>query len=315
MNIFVTGCAGYIGSVLCDKLLQNPDNRIYGIDTFFYNNQSAIFNLMRQEKFYLVGGNACDINTYKRYIEKSDIIIPLAALVGAPICKEYPEMARQINTDAIKKLVKLLSPKQKIIFPNTNSGYGKVKKGFCTEETPMKPISIYGNTKCDAEQIVLGHANSVVLRLATVFGVSPRMRFDLMVNDFINKLVQHKFLRVYEPEFKRNFVHIEDVASCFEWMFNPEYNGVFNVGLDTANLSKLELAEFIANKLDLDVKESVEIGSGEDPDKRDYVVSSRLLKNTGFTFQKGLSDINDIINVCRICTKHQISRMGNIAWS
>jgi len=290
MHILVTGGAGFLGSILCEHLLRDGysvtvlDNLAHG--------QGSLFHLCAHEKFNFVRGDIRDEQTINQLIKKVDVIIPLAAVVGAPACDRDPWMATSVNLDAIKLMNRLRSPSQLIIYPTTNSGYG-TKSGdvFCSEETPLEPITLYGQTKVDAEMELLGSTNTITLRLATVFGTSPRMRLDLLVNHFVYAAVTDGYLVIFEKDFKRNYVHIRDVADCFIHCINNADKMIgepYNVGLDAANLSKEELA--------LKVKEQVpklyihfsEIGS--DPDKRNYIVSNQKLREAGFIAKRSIEE-------------------------
>jgi nucleoside-diphosphate-sugar epimerase len=221
-----------------------------------------------------------------------DVIIPLAAIVGAPACDRDPWMTKEVNFESIRLLNSLRSPSQRVIYPTTNSGYG-TKSGsvHCTETTPLEPISLYGQTKCDAERELLDSRNAITLRLATVFGLSPRMRLDLLVNHFTYAAVTDGYLVIFEKDFKRNFVHIRDVADCFLHCvdnFEAMQGQPYNVGLDTANISKAELANEIREFVPQFYVHFSEVGS--DPDKRNYIVSNQRLREAGFEATRSLQD-------------------------
>jgi nucleoside-diphosphate-sugar epimerase len=287
-RVLVTGGAGYLGSVLCEHLL-TAGYEVCVLDSLLWG-QSSLLHLCHNTRFDFIQGDARDESLLRRLVTEADALIPLAAVVGAPACDRDPWLARSTNFEAIRLLNRLRSPRQLVVYPNTNSGYGaKTGDTFCTEETPLEPISRYGRDKVEAEQELLGSPNAITLRLATVFGMSPRMRLDLLVNDFVHKAVTDRYLVLFEKDFKRNFVHVRDVADCFlHCLGNAERMAgrCYNVGLDTANLSKAELA--------LKVKEQVphfqvifsEIGT--DPDKRNYVVSSERLRRAGFEARRSL---------------------------
>ena len=290
MKILITGAAGYIGSMLTNIAL-NKGYEVTALDR--YENTFPSLALSSSDaNFNPVKGDVRDEPLVKSLIAKSDIIIPLAALVGAPICKMDPLNASSINADAIKMIVKYSSRQQKIIYPTTNSGYGiGEQNSFCDESTPLKPISLYGRTKVEAEQTILDSGNGVTLRLATVFGMSPKMRLDLMVNDFVYRAVNDRAIVIFEGSFRRNFIHIKDVASAFLHSIENYQlmNGEpYNVGLSSANLTKIELCNKIKEHIsDFTIIES-EIG--QDPDKRDYVVSNQKIEDTGYKTTFNLDD-------------------------
>jgi len=225
-------------------------------------------------------------------VDAHDVLIPLAAIVGMPACDRDPVTAQTTNYDAISLLDRLRSPQQQVIYPCTNSGYG-TKSGsvYCTEETPLEPISLYGRTKTEAERLLLDSGNAVTLRLATVFGVSPRMRLDLLVNDFTFRAAKDRVLVLYEPHFKRNYVHVTDVARAFQHVidhWDAMRGEAYNVGLDDANLSKRELAERIRLQVPQLLIHEAEVGS--DPDKRNYIVSNDKVRKAGFVAQRTLDE-------------------------
>lgn len=288
MKILITGGAGYIGSVLTPFLL-GLGHEVTVLDNFLFQ-QSSLLECCKSDAFSVVRGDCRDEATVKPLVAKADAIIPLAAIVGAPMCKIDTLAARTINQDAVEMLCRLASPSQWILMPVTNSGYGIGEKGkFCTEETPLRPISLYGTTKVAAEQAVLSRENSLTFRLATVFGLSPRMRVDLLVNDFVHRAITDRAVLIFEGHFKRNYIHIQDVARVFAYAldnFEAMKGKPYNVGLEEANLSKLELCAVIKKHLPQFVY--VEAPIGEDPDKRDYIVSNQRLLSTGFQTEWGL---------------------------
>lgn len=281
MKILVTGGAGYLGSVLCEYLL-DANYQVTVVDNLLYN-QKTLFHLVPNPNFEFVFGDVRNEQLMRSLIKNTDVIIPLAAIVGAPACKADPILARSVNLDAIKLINKLRSKDQWVIYPTTNSGYvAKSGETFCTEETPLKPISLYGKTKSDAEDELLGSKNIISLRLATVFGMSPRMRLDALVNHFVYIALKDGYIVIFEKDFKRNFVYIRDVAKCFLYClenFERMKEKPFNVGLGV-NLSKEELALKIKEHISQFYIHFAEVGS--DPDKRNYVVSNQRLKDTGF---------------------------------
>jgi nucleoside-diphosphate-sugar epimerase len=309
-HVLVTGGAGYLGSVLCEHLLA-AGHRVTVLDSFMFG-QTPLFHLCAHPQLEIVRGDARDEATVKRLLKSADVVIPLAALVGAPLCDRDPIAAESVNRDAVQLVNRARSKQQLIVYPTTNSGYG-TKSGaqFCTEETPLEPISLYGRSKVEAEADVLASDNAITLRLATVFGTSPRMRLDLLVNHFVHAAVTDGYLVIFEKDFKRNYIHIRDVADCLLHCIANSARMIgrpYNAGLDAANLSKEELA--------LKVKEHVpnfyihfsEVGS--DPDKRNYIVSNQRLREAGFEAKRSLDDgIVELLKAYRMMRKTQY---GNV---
>jgi len=281
-SVLITGGAGYIGSTLVPELLK-LGYKVTVLDIFMYD-QNSLLECCANENFEIVRGDARDKSVVKPLLKNIDYIIPLAALVGAPLCNRDKIGAVTINRDAVGLIAKLASKDQRIIIPTTNSGYGIGQKNvYCTEETPLNPITLYGKVKMEAEKIVLDRGNSISFRLATVFGISPRMRIDLLVNDFVYRAVKDKFIVIFEGHFKRNYIHIRDVARAFIHAmdnFDKMKNEPYNVGLSKANISKLELCAKIKELISDFVY--LESPIGEDPDKRDYIVSNEKIEKTGF---------------------------------
>jgi nucleoside-diphosphate-sugar epimerase len=261
------------------------------VDNFRFAQQSLLECCIRPG-FSVVRGDCRDATIMAQAVRGADVIIPLAAIVGAPACAADATAATSTNLDAVKLLLTLRSPRQRIILPNTNSGYGVGQSAtFCTEESPLRPISLYGKTKVEAETAVLAAGNAVTFRLATVFGLSPRMRLDLLVNDFVYRAVTDRTVVVFEGHAKRNFLHIRDVAAAFLHAlqnFDRMQDQAYNVGLGDANLSKLELCAEIQRQVPAFVY--LEAPIGEDPDKRDYIVSNEKIARTGFVPRVGLAD-------------------------
>ena len=282
MKILITGGAGYIGSLLTPLLLKK-EHEVTVLDRFLFN-QNSLLECCANKRFSIIRGDSRNEEYLKEALAGKDVIIPLAALVGAPICQEDEIAACSTNLEAIKLLLKLRSPDQYILFPNTNSGYGIGESGkFCTEESPLKPLTLYGRTKVQAERAIIEAGNAVCFRLATVFGMSPRMRMDLLVNDFVYRAVNDRTVVVFQGPFKRNYIHIRDVVRVFIHgidNFVSMKDNIYNVGLEDANLSKLELCEKIKEKIPQFV--FLEAPIGEDPDKRDYIVSNQKILATGF---------------------------------
>lgn len=281
-KILITGGGGYIGSVLIDELIKK-NFEVTILDKFIFKQKKIIHNLYGK-KIRIIEGDVRDNSLIKNSVKNIDIIIPLAAIVGAPLCKKNPQLTKSVNVGSVKTLVKNLSKNQIILVPTTNSGYGIGKKNsYCTEKSPLKPVSLYGQTKVLAEKIILDHHNSSSLRLATVFGTSPRMRVDLLVNDFVFKAFKTKKITLFEGHFRRNYIHINDVCRTFLFAiknFDKFKNNIFNVGLSSANLTKKELC----NKIKKFIPDLfIEIDEfAKDPDKRDYIVSNKKLEKTGF---------------------------------
>ena len=303
MKVLITGGAGYLGSVLAPALLVQG-HTVTVLDSFLFR-QNSLMDCCQYDQFQVVRGDCRDEKVVRPLVEKADVIIPLAAIVGVPLCDRDKIAAQTTNQDAVQMLCRLASKDQRIIYPTTNSGYGIGEAGkFCTEETPLHPLSLYGVTKVEAEKAVLERENSISFRLATVFGTSPRMRMDLLVNDFVYRAVMDRAVVVFEGHFKRNYIHIRDVARAFLHAldnFETMKGKAYNVGLDDANLSKLELCAEIKKQLPQFVY--LEAPIGEDPDKRDYIVSNARLYATGFSpewpLQRGITELIKAYTILR----------------
>lgn len=309
MKILITGGAGYLGSTLAERLLDRYEVTVY--DNLSYRQLSLLHLFKRGLKF--IKGDVRDTDRLINLVKSHDVIIPLAAIVGMPACKENPQLAIDVNFLQIKNIVEQLSIQQKLIIPNTNSQYGSSNE-IITEESAFNPLSLYAQTKCDAEDTVLSRGNGIVLRLATVFGVSPRMRQDLLVNDFVYKALVDGYLILFESHFVRNYIHILDVARAFEFMIEnyDKCNGeVFNVGLSSANLTKLELAQKIKTHLPNLVIKQEEFR--EDFDKRNYLVSNAKIENRGFMPKYDLDyGINELINAYPLIISHNNRNFTNL---
>ncbi|MGD9647926.1 MAG: NAD-dependent epimerase/dehydratase family protein, partial [Pirellulales bacterium] len=300
-----------LGSVLVPALLDHG-YAVTVLDNFAYG-QTSLLDCCARDGFRVVRGDARDRSCLERGLQDADWIIPLAAVVGAPACQNDETAARTINLDAVQLVLKLRSAQQRVIFPTTNSGYGIGEPGkFCTEETPLRPISLYGTTKVEAERAVLDAGASLTFRLATVFGMSPRMRLDLLVNDFVYRAVTDRTVVVFEGHAKRNYIHVRDVARAFlhgMQNFAAMQGEPFNVGLSDANLSKLELCAAIQKHVPKFVY--LEAKVGEDPDKRDYIVSNEKIERTGFRPQHSLDNgIQELLRGYEILRRSQFSNVA-----
>ena len=311
MNILITGGAGYLGSVIT-PLLVNKGYDVTVYDNLMYN-QLTLSDLCYKSNFKFVYGDVRDYKKLNEYVQKADVIIPLAAIVGFPACEKDKQLAEEVNYNQIYDLITNTSKEQTIIFPNTNSGYGTRSSGICTENQKLQPISHYGITKCNAEDILLQNGNAIIFRFATVFGVSPRMRLDLLVNEFVYKALTDKYITIFERKAVRNYIHIRDVASVFEWMVvhrDIHRGEIFNVGLSDANINKQQLAEMIKKFIsDFAITYS---DYYEDPDKRDYIVSNEKVESTGWLPKYNLDDgIKELIMAYQIIINNDTSHFRN----
>ena len=297
-KILITGGAGYLGSVLTTKLLE-IGYHITVIDIMDFS-KTSLSHLFVNKNFKFIKGDVMNKKLISKEIKNKDIIIPLAALVGAPLCDKFPKKTKQINFENIKFILSKIKPKQKIIYPNTNSGYGiGKKKKYCDEKSPLNPISLYGKTKVNAEKIIIKHKNSVVFRLATVFGYSYRMRTDLLLNNLVLLSMRDKKLDIFESNFRRNFIHVSDVCDGIIYAiynFNKLKSNVYNLGMSKANITKFEMVKKIKKHIGkLKIKK---IHNIKDPDKRDYFVSNKKIEKKGFKAKIDIDEgIQELIEV------------------
>ncbi len=301
-KVLVTGAAGYIGSLLVTELVRIKYD-VTVIDNLMFS-KTSLLHLMVKKNFKFIYGDVTNHKLISKHLKGKDFIIPLAGLVGAPLCEKFKKKTVKVNLDAIKYIISKAKNSQKIIFMNSNSGYGIGKKNkYCDETTPLNPISLYGRTKVAAEKEVTKFKNSVCFRLATVFGYSYRMRTDVLVNNFVLKAVQTKKIDLFEPNFRRNYIHVRDVVRAILFTinnFNKMKGNIYNLGLSSANLTKKQLSLKIKNRIK-DLK--ITIKKGKDPDKRDYFVSNKKIEKLGFfpiySIEQG---IDEMINVFQLKT-------------
>ena len=298
-KVLITGGAGYIGTMLSTKLL-SLGHKVTVVDLLKYD-KGSLNHLYFNKNFKLICDDVRKKNLMKKLVKKHDFIIPLAALVGAPLCEKFKKDAVSTNLGTIKTLCEIVTKKNKVIYLTTNSGYGIGEKDkYCDENSPLNPISLYGRTKCDGEDLVRDKIkNHVCFRLATVFGHSYRMRSDLLVNNFVNTAIKKKKLTLFEPHFRRNFIHVRDVVNAIIFTmknFNKLKNDVYNLGLSSANISKIMLAKKIKKqyqKLKIKI-----VTNRKDPDKRDYFVSNKKIEKKGFKASISLDDgISELIQI------------------
>ena len=309
-NILVTGGAGYLGSIMVPDLL-NAGHKVTVLDNFMFQ-QASLNHVCNNPNFSIMKGDIRLESVIAPLLKKADVVIPLAALVGAPLCNLDPVGATTINHDAITLMIKLLSKEQIVLMPTTNSAYGTGdENNFCTEESPLRPISQYAIEKVGIEKELMQRENAISFRLATVFGMSPRMRIDLLVNDFTYRAVTDRFVVLFESYFKRNYIHVRDVSRAFQHAianFDKMKGQIYNVGLTEANVSKKELCQVIQRQVP-DFK-FIDAPIGKDPDQRNYVVSNAKIEATGYqtsvTLDQGISEL--IKGYCMI----KNSRYGNI---
>ena len=310
MKILVTGGSGYLGSVLCSDLVKEHQVVVY--DNLMYN-QSTLLNLFGNPNFKFVYGDVRDYSKLSPYVKEADVIIPLAAIVGFPACDRDKSLATAVNYLQIKNILKNTSSDQRIIYPNTNSGYGQQTEGVCVESQTLTPISHYGVTKCNSENLILDEGRGITFRFATVFGMSERMRLDLLVNEFVYKALTDRYITLFQAHTIRNYIHVRDVSSVFQFMINNYDENVgeaFNVGLSDSNLSKRDLTERIKKYIpDFVVNES---DYYEDPDKRDYIVSNEKIESRGWKPQYSLNNgIQELISGYQIIINKDSSHFRN----
>lgn len=309
-NILVTGGAGYIGSTLVPELLA-LGHKVTVLDNFMFK-QSSLNHICHQPNFQVIKGDIRIESIVSPLLKWADVVIPLAALVGAPLCGIDPVGATTVNHDAIKLMIKLLSRDQIVLMPTTNSAYGTGdENNYCTEESPLRPISQYAIEKVEIEKDLMSHPNAISFRLATVFGMSPRMRTDLLVNDFVYRAVYDKFIVLFESHFRRNYIHVRDVSNAFiHGLKNIEMmkGNIYNVGLSEANISKYELCQRIAKHIPNFVY--IEEKVGKDPDQRNYIVSNEKIESTGYKTQNTLDA--GLIELIKGYTMIKNSVYGNV---
>jgi nucleoside-diphosphate-sugar epimerase len=309
-NVLVTGGAGYIGSTLVPDLL-SKNHKVTVVDNFMYK-QTSLASSIKNRNFSLVFGDVRDEGLMKELISKADVIIPLAAIVGAPACDKDPVLAQTVNKDSILWLLQKLSPAQQIIMPTTNSAYGSGdQNNFCDEKSPLNPLSLYARDKVVVEESLMQFENATSFRLATVFGISPRMRLDLLVNNFVYRAITDGFAIVFEGHFKRNYIHVDDVVQAFNLALdhNERFKGeIFNVGLSEANISKLELCKEIQKIVPSFT--FLEAALGKDPDQRNYIVSNEKIESQGFSPKVNLRDgLSELVKGLKMFDQKQFTNL------
>jgi nucleoside-diphosphate-sugar epimerase len=302
-KILITGGAGYLGSMIATYLIKEG-HEVTIIDKMVFS-KTSLLHLHFFKNFNFIEGDVLNKNLIKKNLKNKDFVIPLAALVGAPLCDKHPRMTKQLNVEAIRTICQLVSKKQKIIYLTSNSGYGIGKKDkYCDENSPLNPVSLYGKTKNEAEKIVIKRGNCIAFRLATVFGFSYRMRTDLLVNFMTLKALKEGEIKVFEPHFRRNFIHVRDVANAILFSiknFEKIKNNTYNLGLSTANITKLDLLKKIKKyvpKLKIIINNKF-----KDPDQRDYFVSNRKIEKVGFKasidLDTGIKELIKVFNIIK----------------
>ncbi len=310
MKILITGGAGYLGSAIVPRLI-NKNYNVTVIDNLYFK-QFTLHDMFKYENFEFIFEDVRNFKIVNDIAKQFDVVIPLAGLVGAPLCDLHPIDAVKINQTAVEELCNTLSKETKMIIPVTNSGYGISKPDeICTEDTKLNPISIYGKTKVAAEKVTMERGNAVSFRLATVFGVTSRMRTDLLVNNFVLEAVKNKYLKIFEGHFMRNYIHVQDVARVMLYAienFDKLKNNSYNFGLEDANLSKIQLANFIKKYVpDLVIEESKH---GRDPDQRNYTVSNKKIIATGFKFKYSLDlGVRELIKAYKMLPEKNFSNL------
>jgi len=298
MKILVTGGAGYVGSVLTPKLLEKG-HHVTMVDNLMYDNGYTIIPLFKSSNFKFIRGDVRDEGLMKSLVPNYDFVIHLAAIVGFPVCRKHPDLAVTVNVDSSKIISSLLSSNQGTVYASTGSNYGIIENQICTEETPLNPISLYGKTKTQAEEIFLNENQAVAYRFATAFGLSPRMRLDLLINDFVYQAINNKTLVMFEKTFKRTFIHVDDMADGIIYAidnYDSMKNNTYNVGGDSNNYNKEEIALMIKEKVDYYLHFAE---FGEDEDKRNYEVSYKKINDAGFYIKKSVEEgVQELIQAC-----------------
>ena len=310
MKILVTGGAGYIGSVLVPSLLADG-HEVTVVDSFMYQ-QTSLLDCCVDARLRIIRGDVRDERLISELLPKVDAVLPLACLTGAPVCEQDPWAAKAVNHDVVRAIAGQMSPQQILVFPSTNSGYGVGGANLqCDEETPLRPISLYGRLKVELEKYLLDRGNCVTFRFATLFGTSPRMRLDLLVNDFVHRAVVDRFVVLFEPHFKRNYLHVRDGARAFQHAlanYETMKGRPYNVGLSDANISKWELCEVIQKYVPNFTYLVAAVG--KDPDQRNYIVSNRRIEATGYTTTIGLeAGVQELLKGYQIIRRTQYANV------